>query len=65
MKDEELAQEYARNEQCARCINPQYCQGEEDCYHFAEVKDHFLAGLKAGRPKWHKLFKGYPNNVEY
>ena len=62
MKDEELADEYARHEQCAHCINPQYCQGEEDCYRFADVKNHFLAGLKAGKPQWHDLREN-PNDL--
>lgn len=50
-------EEYAKHEQCAHCNNPQHCQGEEECYSLAETKRHFLAGLKAGRPKWHDLRK--------
>ena len=49
MTDEEKAEEYAEHEQCANCINPQYCQGKDECYDFANVKSHFLAGLEAGK----------------
>ena len=49
MTDEEKAEEYAENEQCANCSNPQYCQGKDDCYDFANIKSHFLAGLKVGK----------------
>ena len=28
-------------------------------------EDGFLAGLRAGRPEWHKIFKGDPMCVEY
>ena len=49
MTDEEKAEEYAENEQCAYCSNPQYCQGKDECYDFANVKSHFLAGLEAGK----------------
>ena len=55
-------EEYAKHEQCAHCNNPQHCQGEEECYSLAETKRHFLAGLKAGRPKWHDLRKD-PNDL--
>ena len=46
---EKEAEEYAENEQCANCSNPQYCQGKDECYDFANVKSHFLAGLEAGK----------------
>ena len=49
MTDEEKAEEYAENEQCAHCSNPQYCQGKDECYDFANIKSHFLAGLEAGK----------------
>ena len=49
MTDEEKAEEYAENEQCANCSNPQYCQGKDECYDFANVKSHFLAGLEASK----------------
>ena len=49
MTDEEKAEEYAEHEQCAYCVNPQYCQGKDECYDFANVKSHFLAGLKVGK----------------
>ena len=49
MTDEEKAEEYAENEQCAYCSNPQYCQGKDECYDFANIKSHFLAGLEAGK----------------
>ena len=49
MTDEEKAEEYAENEQCANCSNPQYCQGKDECYDFANVKSHFLARFEAGK----------------
>lgn len=57
MTDKEMAVKYAECEQCTHCINPQHCPGKDDCYDFAEVMRHFLAGLKASRLKWHFVDK--------
>ena len=52
MKDEEMAEEYA---------NFQVGCGD-GYYEWDDVKDGFLAGLKAGRPQWHDLRKD-PNDL--
>ena len=48
MTDEELAEEYASSSTCDRG------------YYYEGLKEGFLAGLKAGRPEWHKLSEKYP-----
>ncbi len=49
MTDEEMAEEYAL-ENCGI-----YIEGQDDS---TELKKAFLAGLKVGRPKWHKVADG-------
>jgi hypothetical protein len=53
MKDEEMAEEYRKDLKSKFFLSePQLdlaCQG---------YKDGFLAGLKAGRPQWHKVADG-------
>lgn len=52
MTDEELAEEYA---------NTVKCEWENETYWVDcrdKIEDAFLAGLKAGRPKWHKVADG-------
>lgn len=57
MTDEEMAEEYLRQGICQGCTN--ICEG--DCAYAKPVKRAYLAGLKAGRPKWHKVADGdYP-----
>lgn len=52
MTDEEMAEEYANNQ--VGC--------GDGYYEWDDVKDGFLAGLKAGRPQWHKVADGdYPD----
>lgn len=51
MTDERLAEKYAALKQCAHCMKPQNCPGEEDCSDFDEVKHHFLTGLRIGRDR--------------
>ena len=49
MKDEEMAEEYAKNLKARDFI----AKPKEIVAYFA-----FLAGLKAGRPQWHKVADG-------
>ena len=57
MKDEEMAEEYAEKECCTTCKNINHsCKEKCECWTFA--KKGFLAGLKAGRPQWHKVADG-------
>ena len=61
MKDEELAEEYAKAhivQYPKRVIISEngFCTSED------EVKQAFLAGLKAGRPQWHDLREN-PNDL--
>ena len=57
MTDEEMAEEYAKAhivQYPKRVIISEngFCTSED------EVKQAFLAGLKAGRPQWHKVADG-------
>ena len=49
MTDEELADKYAVE-------NWEYCEEGQTDYN--ALKQAYLAGLKAGRPKWHKVADG-------
>lgn len=51
MKDEEMAEEYAKD------YFRLYCPQDEE---LRAVKQAFLAGLKAGRPQWHKPSEKLP-----
>lgn len=53
MKDEEMAEEYYY-----KTYPVTLNIGEEE--RKKEVTDIFLAGLKAGRPQWHKVADGLP-----
>ena len=46
MKDEEMAEEYANKAHTHNILN------------WEKLKQAFLAGLKAGRPQWHKVADG-------
>lgn len=46
MTDEEMTEEYASSSTSDRG------------YYYEGLKEGFLAGLKAGRPKWHKISDG-------
>lgn len=48
MKDEEIAEEYANKAHTHNLLN------------WGKLKQAFLAGLKAGRPQWHKVADGLP-----
>lgn len=60
MKDEELAREYA----ICRTY-PRFETNYIGNFVLREVEGAFLAGLKAGRPQWHKIFESEPYNYEY
>ena len=61
MTDEAKFKVYFEQEVCSYCRDPQFCQGIDNCYDLATIKEHFFAGLKAGKPKWHKVADGdYP-----
>ena len=55
MTEEELAEEYADK-------NKVYIDFDDDITDYSNVKEAFLAGLKAGRPQWHDLRKD-PNDL--
>lgn len=58
MTDEEKAEEYYY-----KAYPTTLSIGEEE--RKKKVMDSFLSGLKAGRPKWHKIFEGEPYYNEY
>lgn len=69
MTDEEMAEEYVLNHQkegfnCFSCFSCDFSKnfgfksGVPDSEFFNQVEQAFLAGLKAGRPKWHKVVDG-------
>ena len=58
MKDEEMAEEYLTRTVCQGCRN--ICEG--DCAYAKPVRLAFLAGLKAGRPQWHKVADELPTS---
>ena len=51
MKDEEMAEEYANKAHTHNILN------------WEKLKQAFLAGLKAGRPQWHKVKDELPTNT--
>ena len=59
-KDEEKAEEFA-NEKCKDCYMCSYSEHKNPykiCQRRKDRKQAFLAGLEAGRPKWHKVADG-------
>lgn len=53
MKDEEMAEEYRKNfERTFMKVD------------LSDIEDAFLAGLKAGRPQWHKVADGDLPKIE-
>ena len=59
MKDEEIAEEYAKG-LCKTC-KVDVCRHStiQTCAIKESLKQAFLAGLEAGRPKWHKVADGF------
>lgn len=61
MTDEEMAEEYEENAECIEIDD----YGHK-VYSSLDIEQAFLAGLKAGKPKWHKIFNNSePWHVEY
>jgi hypothetical protein len=61
MTDEEMAEEYAEK-------NKKIYGSDEyaDITDYISIKEAYLAGLKAGKPKWHKVADGdLPKGGEY
>lgn len=56
MKDEELAEEYVKEE-----IPLDTTESGEKLYTEYDLKQAFLAGLKTAKPQWHKLSEKYPD----
>jgi hypothetical protein len=54
-KDEEMAKEYANQSCFTEMENPSLSESVDISYYIEEA---VLAGLKAGRPKWHKVADG-------
>jgi hypothetical protein len=52
MKDEEMAEEYANQSCFTEMENPSLSESVDISYY---IKEAFLAGLKAGRPQWHRV----------
>ena len=57
MKDEEMAEEYCNEMMCTVCSNI-ICGYKGKCAEWETRKRTFLAGLKVGRPQWHKVADG-------
>jgi hypothetical protein len=55
MTDEKMAEEYREKHICNTCVDVQDCGN--DCSFSRCGVQAFLAGLKAGRPKWRKELK--------
>ena len=72
MTDEEMAEEYENAQDFCGLLDvlfeEQYNQdyGGLSCYISPYIEQAYLAGLKAGRPKWHKVADGdLPIEHEY
>lgn len=59
MTDEEKAEEYKESKRL-HCIPKERYIMEAQESRLTEIKQAFLAGLKAGRPKWHKVSEQIP-----
>lgn len=60
MSDEEIAKEYVKKECCPTCDYKEGCSSVGGCYGF----DCFLAGLKAGKPRWYKPSEKLPDQYD-
>lgn len=59
MTDEEMAEKFVKEEKYVARWDMEQTDLDEI------VKEAFLAGLKAGRPKWHKVADGdLPDNTD-
>ena len=62
MTEEEMAEEYL-DEKCKDCYMCSYSEHKNPykiCQRRKDRKQAFLAGLKAGRPQWHKVADELP-----
>jgi hypothetical protein len=58
MTDEEMAKEYVDKLYAEKVSKEDYDKDGHILYQSEDISDAFLAGLKAGRPKWHKVADG-------
>ena len=63
MKDELLSEEYCNEMMCTVCSNI-ICGYKGKCTEWETRKRYFLAGLKAGRPQWHKPGEKLPDQYD-
>ncbi|MCQ2086631.1 MAG: hypothetical protein MJZ37_00945 [Bacilli bacterium] len=64
-QEEAEAEMYANKKHCSKCISFGDCMEnaiEDKCEAFRESYADFLAGIEAGKPKWHDLRKD-PNDL--
>lgn len=60
-QEEAEAEMYANKKHCSKCINVGDCVEsaiEDRCKTYRESYADYLAGIKAGKPKWHKVADG-------
>jgi len=58
MTDEEMAKEYVDKLYAEKVSKEDYDKDGWILYRSEDISDAFLAGIKAGRPKWHKVADG-------
>lgn len=58
MKDEEMAEEYCNHLQSEMLAYTPENPRQQRTVTLLDVEEAFLAGLKAGRPQWHKVADG-------
>lgn len=58
MTDKELAKEYVDKLYAEKVSKEDYDKDGRILYRGEDISDAFLDGLKAGRPKWHKVADG-------
>ena len=58
MTDEEMAKEYVDKLYAEKVSKEDYDKDGRILYRSEDISDAYLAGLEAGRPKWHKVADG-------
>lgn len=58
MTDEEMAKEYVDKLYAEKVNNKDFDKDGHILYQSKDISDAYLAGLEAGRPKWHKVADG-------
>lgn len=58
MTKEELAKEYVNKLYAEKVNNKDFDKDGRILYRSEDISDAFLAGQKAGKPKWHKVADG-------